>query len=239
MKRFKFALPFVAAFVAGTCGTTIASAGTVDYSSYSVPNEINITILNPNNISGGSGQILLHLTNGGTLPTWCVDIFHYLTTSGSYQILPGTSTTNNGSPLSGPTNSLLSTQLGEIGALALHGNSLLLQSPPVGYSKSEVSSAIQIAIWSAEYTVFDYTVSDSKVATLVADYIADVSGPTPLWVPYTGFVFLSGTNSQGLVDQGLITVVPEPSTWAMLLLGFAGLGFAAYRRQKQNAAIAA
>ena len=26
--------------------------------------------------------------------------------------------------------------------------------------------------------------------------------------------------------------VPEPSTWAMMLLGFAGLGFAGYRRAK-------
>ncbi len=26
------------------------------------------------------------------------------------------------------------------------------------------------------------------------------------------------------------STVPEPSTWAMMLLGFAGLGFAAYRR---------
>ena len=26
------------------------------------------------------------------------------------------------------------------------------------------------------------------------------------------------------------SVVPEPSTWAMMLVGFAGLGFAAYRR---------
>ena len=29
------------------------------------------------------------------------------------------------------------------------------------------------------------------------------------------------------------SVVPEPSTWAMMLLGFAGLGFAAYRRASQ------
>jgi PEP-CTERM motif len=27
---------------------------------------------------------------------------------------------------------------------------------------------------------------------------------------------------------------PEPSTWAMMLLGFAGLGFAAYRRASQS-----
>jgi hypothetical protein len=26
--------------------------------------------------------------------------------------------------------------------------------------------------------------------------------------------------------------VPEPSTWAMLLLGFAGLGFVSYRRTR-------
>jgi hypothetical protein len=29
-------------------------------------------------------------------------------------------------------------------------------------------------------------------------------------------------------------VVPEPSTWAMTILGFCGIGFMAYRR-KQNA----
>ncbi len=28
--------------------------------------------------------------------------------------------------------------------------------------------------------------------------------------------------------------IPEPSTWAMMLLGFAGLGFAGYRRAKSR-----
>jgi len=37
-------------------------------------------------------------------------------------------------------------------------------------------------------------------------------------------------------ESGNLTVsaVPEPSTWAMLLLGFAGLGFAGYRRAKSG-----
>jgi hypothetical protein len=35
----------------------------------------------------------------------------------------------------------------------------------------------------------------------------------------------------------IVTSVPELSTWAMLLIGFAGLGFMAYRR-KQSAALA-
>jgi hypothetical protein len=30
-----------------------------------------------------------------------------------------------------------------------------------------------------------------------------------------------------------IAAVPEPSTWAMLLLGFAGIGFMAYRRKRK------
>jgi hypothetical protein len=33
-----------------------------------------------------------------------------------------------------------------------------------------------------------------------------------------------------------ITGVPEPSTWAMMLLGFAGLGFAGYRKAKSGTA---
>jgi hypothetical protein len=32
--------------------------------------------------------------------------------------------------------------------------------------------------------------------------------------------------------------VPEPSTWAMLLLGFAGLGYLGYRGSRRTAAAA-
>jgi hypothetical protein len=35
------------------------------------------------------------------------------------------------------------------------------------------------------------------------------------------------------------TAVPEPSTWAMMLLGFVGLGFAGYRGSRKGAAFAA
>ena len=39
---------------------------------------------------------------------------------------------------------------------------------------------------------------------------------------------------------GINAAIPEPSTWAMLLVGFAGVGFAGYRRsQKGSAAIVA
>lgn len=36
-----------------------------------------------------------------------------------------------------------------------------------------------------------------------------------------------------------VAAVPEPSTWAMMILGFAGVGFMAYRRRKQSPAFIA
>jgi PEP-CTERM motif len=34
-----------------------------------------------------------------------------------------------------------------------------------------------------------------------------------------------------------ISAVPEPSTWAMMILGFAGVGYLAYRRRNHAAAL--
>ena len=41
-----------------------------------------------------------------------------------------------------------------------------------------------------------------------------------------------------LLDGVSLTAVPEPSTWAMMLVGFCGLGYAAYRRRRTPIAIA-
>jgi hypothetical protein len=38
-----------------------------------------------------------------------------------------------------------------------------------------------------------------------------------------------------LLDGVSLVMVPEPSTWALMVLGFGGLGFAAYRRARKNA----
>jgi len=39
----------------------------------------------------------------------------------------------------------------------------------------------------------------------------------------------------GLVVKFYVSAVPEASTWAMMLFGFAGVGFLAYRRRPQAA----
>ena len=49
----------------------------------------------------------------------------------------------------------------------------------------------------------------------------------------------SGTQASPIVDNISIAAVPEPSTWAMMILGFAGIGFLAYRRRSKPALTAA
>jgi len=41
------------------------------------------------------------------------------------------------------------------------------------------------------------------------------------------------------VSVDAVAAVPEPSTWAMMILGFGGVGFMAYRRKSKPALLAA
>ena len=55
------------------------------------------------------------------------------------------------------------------------------------------------------------------------------------------FNLAPGTNNEADYDNLTITVnsaVPEPSTWAMMILGFAGIGFMAFRRRNSAPALA-
>ena len=62
----------------------------------------------------------------------------------------------------------------------------------------------------------------------VFDAIADASGGTAD-TPYGLIVASTGVETFG--NGALIAAVPEPSTWAMMILGFFGLGFMAYRNK--------
>lgn len=56
--------------------------------------------------------------------------------------------------------------------------------------------------------------------------------------------FIESTDSAGYwvsqtttITAGPIVDVPEPSTWAMMLIGFAGLGYVGYRADRRRAAL--
>ena len=68
--------------------------------------------------------------------------------------------------------------------------------------------------------------------------------------PYTWYTAtFTGAGEFGFADYGpsdqvgnlladVTVTVPEASTWAMMMLGFAGLGFAAYRKARPAVSIA-
>ena len=55
----------------------------------------------------------------------------------------------------------------------------------------------------------------------------------------TDYTYGSAILSNLTVEVAGISAVPEPSTWAMMILGFAGVGFMAYRRKSKPALMAA
>jgi hypothetical protein len=63
------------------------------------------------------------------------------------------------------------------------------------------------------------------------------SGPYTL--TFLGLPTMNSTADEtAFIDNVNVSAVPEPSTWAMMILGFAGIGFMTYRRRK-SAVIAA
>ena len=70
-------------------------------------------------------------------------------------------------------------------------------------------------------------------------------GDTTVWLTIMTNATSFTAGDLSVIDEGAATVagfaptsVPEASTWAMLLLGFAGLGFAGYRKTPRAASIA-
>jgi hypothetical protein len=83
---------------------------------------------------------------------------------------------------------------------------------------------------------FHYT---PTVGTIWAEFLVDNLGDNFI-VWHNNLPNLLGILETAVIcDDPVTPGVPEPSTWAMMLLGFAGLGFAAYRRQRRIVASAA
>jgi hypothetical protein len=65
----------------------------------------------------------------------------------------------------------------------------------------------------------------------------------PTTIDPESYFILDGGNGtkldQGTFSGDLTTAVPEPSTWAMMLIGFVGIGFMTYRRSRKSEALAA
>lgn len=96
----------------------------------------------------------------------------------------------------------------DLGALTLNGNILAF----LGAGRDPA------------YALYPFTTVPSNFVVGVNTLTIEITA-TDYWV--------EGARLQGVLTEG-ITAVPEPSTWAAMLAGFAGLGFVVYRRRRKD-----
>jgi hypothetical protein len=154
----------------------------------------------------------------GTVVVFCDDLNHVVDVGGGQNLLyeVGQVTVDgNGNPLSEAVSN-------EMGQLANIGRK--------DFAKSDEDGAIaaQAAIWDLEYGV---TVTSSDT-TIQGDITADLKVGDNGDGYANGLIGLDGQQSQ------VTGVVPEPATWAMMLMGFGGLGAAMRGSRRQQAAVA-
>jgi PEP-CTERM motif len=85
------------------------------------------------------------------------------------------------------------------------------------------------------YNYFEFS-RPSYVSGLYADYVdwqgsSFGSSSNNLFASADGVGYAETSGQTGLQVIAQVAAVPEPSTWAMMLLGFCGLGFMAYRKK--------
>jgi hypothetical protein len=78
-----------------------------------------------------------------------------------------------------------------------------------------------------------FSIGGGTVVDLFNNGVGAFSG-----IDYGGFgvVVANADVALDYVSAGVTASTPEPSTWAMMILGFAGLGFAGYRKSRSIAA---
>ena len=84
----------------------------------------------------------------------------------------------------------------------------------------------------------DFVSPDSWISTAIGTWVILDSPNGPISDVIKTFNNSSGQAELWFSSDPSLLSVPEPSTWAMMLLGFAALGFAGYRARKATAALA-
>jgi hypothetical protein len=226
-------LGFAAAASAGTVEFDVTSVGFPIYDTVTLSSATPVPGTTYTGSNEYAGPIILNGTVNGqkvSVVAFCVDLFHNISVNFggtlneklTYQITPYTHDNSQG-PDQG--NTLSSTVLDNISGLAELGAAIYnnrANDPNAAYELPAISAAI----WAEEYGL-TASFGNSAENGYLATYLTESFGPPPA-------PGLLSENSQGfsLGVQSFVAggVVPEPSTWAMLILGVAMIGFAARRR---------
>jgi PEP-CTERM motif len=155
-------------------------------------------------------------------------------------LAPGTgSFSGTGTVQFGTTDGAFATPLGDgTNYLAIQGG----HTETIAYST--VQNLFGLLLGSADaYNSFEFKLGGSTVGTFTgANLLTPGNGDqfSPLTNGYVSFagnfdsVILSSSQNALEIDN-ISSSVPEPSTWAMMILGFMGVGFMAYRRKNTRA----
>jgi hypothetical protein len=217
----------IVAFLPLLAASSAASAAILDITAVGVQSYNTLNVNGSNVIA--SAIDLTVLGDPKPLWVWCVDLNHDVTI-GSYNpplvYQTGQVTTDSTGAQSGTGNPLSPTISGEIQTLASIGTGIANGASP----NAEKLTAIQGAIWEIEYGFTPSQVTGTPQENGdIASYVAYAAAhPAP---GYSQAVYPVGPDGQGFgFTQGFATGVPEPTTWALLILGFAHLGVSLRRR---------
>jgi PEP-CTERM motif len=112
------------------------------------------------------------------------------------------------------------------------------ENGPGGVTTLDVMIGSQLTVLTIDSDASNFF--SKPFATTTINYVA-TSGNTT--ISFIETASNDGGDNDALIDgvsfQGpaVVSGVPEPSTWAMMLLGFAGVGFMAYRRKHNGQAL--
>ncbi|SHM37477.1 PEPxxWA-CTERM sorting domain-containing protein [Bradyrhizobium lablabi] len=115
-----------------------------------------------------------------------------------------------------------------------HSSSFTISTPQLFFAEkadAQITSLSNTSIPLSLTSPFTYTVQAGDTSSGSIRYqTTDFNGFFELV-----FADLSPTSLTVTVAESSLAAVPEPSTWAMMILGFCGLGFMTYRRKSKPA----
>ena len=181
-------------------------------------------------------------TDTFNLVAFCVDIFHSISLSDRNLKYDDAYDLETNSKFSGTTlpptfagaTDLSNQQIAQVGRLVNFGTELFGSADA---NKINQLSAVQGAIWQVINPGYTVDARNNAVDTLVAQYM----NPAFTSDQSATFDMISQTGKYGSTQAKqafAIAAVPEPSTWAMLILGFGAVGGAVRLGRRRRASYA-
>jgi PEP-CTERM motif len=122
----------------------------------------------------------------------------------------------------------------------------LTSEGPIGiqYKNGQFNGFLFVGDFAFSGSEYQFRISGQTITVRLLDGVPNDFDPFGFPLPAPAGSLINAKINLGLTNEtpfdpnAVVTPgVPEPSTWAMMILGFAGIGAMTYRRRKQTAAL--